>query len=82
VFSNESEFARALNGEVCTGNDFSAARELIRRSIERSANIYVQPHQAFNSDVAVKTKAAEAIKHVISWYRNAGGQFDEQLPYY
>jgi D-lactate dehydrogenase len=82
VFSNESAFARALNGEVCTGDDFSAARELIRRSVERSANIYVQPHQAFNSDVAVKTKAAEAIKHVISWYRNNGRQFDEQLPYY
>ena len=82
VFSNESAFARALIGEVSNGNDFSAARELIRRSVERSANIYVQPHQAFNSDVAVKTKAAEAIKHVISWYRNNGRHFDEQLPYY
>ncbi|MFA7062437.1 MAG: NAD(P)-dependent oxidoreductase [Pedobacter sp.] len=82
VFSNESEFARALNDDDCDRNDFPAARELIRRSVNRSANIYVQPHQAFNSDIAVKAKAAEAIKHVISWYRNNGRNFDDQLPYY
>ena len=82
VFSNESEFARALNDDVRDGSDFSAARELISRAIDRSANIYVQPHQGFNSDVAVITKAAETIKHVVSWHGNKGRCFDEQLPYY
>ncbi len=50
VFSDESECARALNGAAGYGNSFSAARELIGRSVNRSANIYVQPHQGFNSD--------------------------------
>lgn len=79
VFSGESEFARALNGG---DGEFPAARELVKRAIARSANIYVQPHQAFNSDVAVRTKATEAIKHVVSWFRNKGARFDDQLPYY
>jgi D-lactate dehydrogenase len=55
---------------------------MVKKSIDRSANIYVQPHQGFNSDIAAKTKASEAIKHVISWYKNRGSCFDEQLPYY
>ncbi|OPX94798.1 MAG: Glycerate dehydrogenase [Syntrophorhabdus sp. PtaB.Bin006] len=82
VFANESEFARLLLGEPVTGADLVAAHTMVKKSLERSANIYVQPHQGFNSDIAAKTKAVEAIKHVVSWYKNEGKCFDEQLPYY
>ncbi len=82
VFTSESEFARLLLGEPITGADLLAAKTLVERSIDRSANIYVQPHQAFNSDIASQTKAVEAIKHLVSWYRNGKQRFDEQLPYY
>ncbi len=82
VFTNEAEFARLLLGESPKGTAFTAAETIVRKSMERSANIYVQPHQGFNSDIAAKAKAVEAIKHVISWYGNEGRCFDEQLPYY
>lgn len=83
VFSSESQFAALLNkqGNV-TDADVLAARGLVEKSIERNSNIYVQPHQGFNSDIAAQTKAVEAIKHVAAWYRNGGQCFDEQLPYY
>jgi len=51
-------------------------------AINRTGNVYVQPHQAFNSDVAAKSKAANTISHMIAWYRNGKTHFDEQLPYY
>ncbi len=82
VFSRESEFAGLLAGKPVKGADLLAAQTLVKMSLERSGNIYVQPHQGFNSDVAVKAKAAEAVKHVAAWYRNNGARFDEQLPYY
>jgi D-lactate dehydrogenase len=83
VFSNESQFASLLNkqGNV-TDADVLAARGLVEKAIERNSNIYVQPHQGFNSDIAARTKAIEAIKHVAAWYRNQGLRFDEQMPYY
>jgi D-lactate dehydrogenase len=82
VFTQESLFARLLNGEAVTGADLSAARTMVERSLNRTANIYVQPHQGFNSDLAARTKAIEAIRHLISWYLSGGARFDEQLPYY
>jgi D-lactate dehydrogenase len=82
VFSREPEFARLLAGEPVKGRDLRAARELVRMSLERSGNVYVQPHQGFNSDLAAKAKAVEAVRHVAAWYRNGGARFDEQLPYY
>jgi D-lactate dehydrogenase len=83
VFTNESQFAKLLvdNNAVIEGDHY-AAKIMVKKSIERSANIYVQPHQGFNSDIAAGTKAAESIKHVIAWYKNKGKCFDEQLPYY
>jgi D-lactate dehydrogenase len=83
VFTNESQFAMLLidNNSVIEG-DLYAAKTMVQKSMERSANIYVQPHQGFNSNIAAGTKAAESIKHVISWYKNKGKCFDEQLPYY
>lgn len=82
VFTDESTFSKVLNGSPAQTEDHAAARMLVQMSLDRSGNIYVQPHQAFNSDIAAKTKAAEAIKHVVSWYRNDCQRFDEQLPYY
>lgn len=82
VFTNESEFTRLLAGEDISGQDIEAAKSLVKMALERTANIYVQPHQGFNSDIAAKTKAIEAIKHVKAWYKNKGKCFDEQLPYY
>jgi D-lactate dehydrogenase len=83
VFTNEALFVKFLVvGNATASEDHYAARTLLQKSLERSANIYVQPHQGFNSDIAAKTKASEAIKQVIAWYRNKGSGFDEQLPYY
>jgi D-lactate dehydrogenase len=82
VFSSESEFANKLVANACQGTEFEAAHTLLLRSLDRSANIYVQPHQGFNSDIAALDKAVEAVKHVVSWYKNGGRCFDEQLPYY
>ena len=82
VFSNESEFEGLLSGGPVLWPDLQAAQVLVRMSLERCGNIYVQPHQAFNSDIAAKAKAVEAIKHIAAWYKNSGKRFDEQLPYY
>jgi D-lactate dehydrogenase len=82
VFTNESGFARLLLGNAVAGEDLAAAQTLVSMSLERKANIYVQPHQGFNSDIAAKAKAVEAVKHVVSWYKNKGNGFDDQLPYY
>lgn len=82
VFSKESQFSSSLKGERTEDPDLIAAKELVRLSLDRSDNIYVQPHQAFNSDIAAKDKAIEAIKLVGGWFRNRRQKFDEQLPYY
>jgi len=82
VFTSEADFSRLMNGAEATGADLAAAAMLVAMALDRTGNIYVQPHQGFNSDVAAKTKAVEAIKHVVSWYKNGGKRFDEQLPYY
>lgn len=83
VFSQESRFSALLNGQIAaTDPDLLAAHSLVEKSLDRTSNIYVQPHQGFNSDIAAETKAVEAIKHVAAWYKNGGKSFDEQLPYY
>jgi D-lactate dehydrogenase len=83
VFSNESQFSALLLGQpAVTDANLLAAKALVEKSIDRSSNIYVQPHQGFNSDIAALTKAVEAVKHVAAWYRNGKARFDEQLPYY
>jgi D-lactate dehydrogenase len=82
VFSEENIFSKIVNGQVPEKADHIAAMEMLERSCSRSANIYIQPHQAFNSDLAAINKAREAIRHVIAWYKNDKKRFDEQLPYY
>ena len=83
VFSGEAGLTAVLRGEkkAETENE-EAAAWFIRTALARSANVYAQPHQAFNSDVAALTKAVEAVRHLEAWYRNGGKCFDEQLPYY
>jgi D-lactate dehydrogenase len=82
VFSDEDVFSKVLTGEPTNNPDLLAAKEMLRRALDRSANIYVQPHQGFNSDAATEHKAYESIRHVIAWYRNGKTRFDTQLPYY
>jgi D-lactate dehydrogenase len=82
VFSEEESFSRVVNGEPTNDPNLLAAKEMLRRSLERSANIYIQPHQGFNSDAATVQKAYESIRHVAAWYRNDKKRFDSQLPYY
>lgn len=83
VFSGEAGLSQVLRGqkEAETENE-KAGAFFIRSAIDRSQNIYVQPHQAFNSDVAALCKAEETIRHLEAWYRNEGKCFDTQLPYY
>lgn len=83
VFSDEEGFSKALRGQSAwTEADHKAAKQLLETAIERTGNVYVQPHQAFNSDVAAQSKAENTIVHMEAWYRNGGKCFDEQLPYY
>jgi len=83
VFSQEAKFSQALVSDKPSSDpDIAAGRTMIEWALRREANIYVQPHQAFNSDIAAATKAREAVRHLVAWYRNGGERFDEQLPYY
>lgn len=83
VFSDEEGFSKELNGSSATEQEnHAAAKIILQHALDRTANIYVQPHQAFNSDLAVIAKARETIRHLEAWYRNEGRCFDEQLPYY
>ena len=83
VFSDENGFSAAVNGKKDFETDnHKAGKELLDMAINRTGNVYVQPHQAFNSDVAAMSKASETIKHMIAWHANNKVRFDEQLPYY
>ncbi len=83
VFSDENGFSAAVNGKKDFETDnHKAGKELLDMAINRTGNVYVQPHQAFNSDVAAMSKASETIKHMIAWHANNKERFDEQLPYY
>ena len=83
VFSREAGLVSVLHGERKPATpDEEAQVWLIRSALDRSANVYVQPHQAFNSDKAALDKAVEAVRHLAAWYKNEGERFDEQLPYY
>jgi D-lactate dehydrogenase len=82
VFSHEAAFTKVLQGGATDDPDLLAGKAIVTMARERTGNVYVQPHQGFNSNVAARTKAAEAIKHVIAWFRNEGRRFEEELPYY
>lgn len=83
VFTDEAGFSNVLNGKAhLEEKNHIAAKAMLDRALARTANIYVQPHQGFNSDVAAVDKANETIKHLVAWYQNNQERFDEQLPYY
>ena len=75
------------------GRSGKTAREYMRQVVDtcrqyvdafgqKKDNIYVQPHQAFNSDLAAAAKASDTVKHMIEWFKCGKTGFDEQLPYY
>lgn len=84
VFSSENNFSLAVQkGQVEPVDDrVTAALVLLQKAESRIGNIYVQPHQGFNSDLAVASKAADTISHMVAWYQHDKSCFDEQLPYY
>lgn len=83
VFSHESELTENLRKQNNSDNiDILAAKKIINDSITLKENFYVQAHQGFNSDLAAKSKAHEAIEHLKYWYLNNKKGFKEQLPYY
>ena len=71
-----------VDGISAENADVTAGLVMLQMAESHTANIYVQPHQGFNSDLAAATKAADAVAHMVEWYRNGGKCFDEQLPYY
>ena len=83
AFAKEEGITNVLRGRKEAETALEKAQlELIRLSLTREGNIYTQPHQAFNSDVAALDKAVETVKHLEAYYRNGGKKFDSQLPYY
>ncbi|CDZ75680.1 putative D-lactate dehydrogenase [Peptoniphilus sp. ING2-D1G] len=85
VFSHEAHLTECLKNGTCEESDdkdIRAAKILIDHALNRDSNVYVQPHQGFNSDLAAKSKAVEAINHVEYWFNNGKKGFKEQLPYY
>lgn len=83
VFTAENDFSQSLRKrQTCNDANLLAARRLLEMAENRTANIYVQPHQAFNSDLAAAAKASDTIKHMIEWFKRGKTGFDEQLPYY
>lgn len=82
VFTDEAKFAESLKSGILDNDNIKASKIILEKSIDRTANFYVQPHQGFNSDLAAIAKAKETIKHVCTWYKNNKEKFDEQLPYY
>ena len=83
VFSGENGFSALVNGKNDNPtDDQKAGYRMLDHAIKRTGNIYVQPHQAFNSDVAAMSKASETIKHMVAWHKNNKTAFDSQLPYY
>lgn len=83
VFSHESELTEDLkNHNKSNDIDVLASKKIINSAISSKENFYVQAHQGFNSDLAAKSKAHEAIEHLKYWYLHDKKGFKEQLPYY
>lgn len=62
VFTAENDFSQSLrNHKAYSDENLLAAKRLLEMAENRTANIYVQPHQAFNSDLAAAAKASDTI---------------------
>ena len=83
TFHGEAELTKVLRGQKNpeTENE-DAALNMIDAALIRTANIYVQPHQGFNSDVAALCKATETVKHLGDYFARGCVDFSSQLPYY
>lgn len=83
TFNGEAELTKALRGQKCPETKHEeAAICMIDAALVRTANIYVQPHQGFNSDVAALCKATETVKHLEDYFARGCTDFASQLPYY
>ncbi len=83
AFAGEEDITNVLKKGLPAPTELAKAqKELVRLSITREGNVYTQPHQAFNSDIAALDKAVETVKHLEAFFRNGGKRFDSQLPYY
>jgi D-lactate dehydrogenase len=83
TFNSEAELTRVLRGYKNIESEHEdAAIKMIDAALVRTANIYVQPHQGFNSDVAALCKAKETVKHIEDYFSRGCTDFKSQLPYY
>lgn len=83
VFSGEGKLAQILSGENCAESKAECAgAAMIRAALDRTENIYVQPHQGFNSDKAALAKAEETVRHLEHYFSHGCSGFSAQLPYY
>lgn len=83
VFYGEAELTKLLRGQKAAENAHEdAAYNMIQAALDRTVNIYVQPHQGFNSDVAALCKAKETVKHLENYFARDQKDFVSQLPYY
>ena len=83
TFHEEAELTKVLRGQKVSQNEHEdAATKMINASLSRNANIYVQPHQGFNSDIAALCKATETVKHLEDYFARGCVDFLSQLPYY
>ena len=83
TFNGEAELTKVLRGQKnIESENEEAAIQMIDAALMRTANIYVQPHQGFNSDVAALCKATETVKHLEDYFARGCTDFASQLPYY
>jgi D-lactate dehydrogenase len=83
TFHGEAELTKVLRGQKNAETEHEKASVcMINTALDRSANIYVQPHQGFNSDVAALCKATETVKHLEDYFARGCTDFASQLPYY
>ena len=83
TFHGEAELTKVLRSQKGAETDHEkAAIAMIEAALARTANIYVQPHQGFNSDVAALCKATETVKHLEDYFSRGCVDFSSQLPYY
>ena len=83
TFHGEAELTKVLRSQKQAETDHEkAAISMIEAALARTANVYVQPHQGFNSDVAALCKATETVKHLEDYFSRDCVDFSSQLPYY
>jgi D-lactate dehydrogenase len=83
TFHGEAELTKVLRGQKGIETEHeAAATNMIDAALKRTENIYVQPHQGFNSDVAALCKATETVKHLEDYFARGCTDFTSQLPYY